>query len=174
MPQVDQVRHRSNKPVIAVVGAVVVVAVIVGAVLFMMNQPKEPVQKTSVVQNNAREKAFVGKKDEAIELLKQQVEQTKDKSKEERVSLYMQLGGLYDAKKEYKSALEAYKNADALIHDFGIYEAMAGAAEASGDKALALDYYKRGRAWAKESGQPYSTSALQRTEEAIVRLGGKL
>lgn len=174
MPQVEPVRQHTNKrPLIVGVVAVVAAVVLVVVVVVVAKQLTAPKPETSTVLNDARDKAFSGKKDEAAALLKQQV--TVAKSNEEKTSLHMQLGAIYESKGDAKEALAAYKEAGKLSEGFGINQAIARAAENSGDKALALEYQQKNLKLIRDGKVPYRGEGDRKiTEEAIVRLGGKL
>jgi hypothetical protein len=174
MPQVEPVRQHTNKrPMIVGVVSVVVAVVLVVIIIVTVKQLTAPKPETNKVLDDARDKAFSGKKDEAAALLKQQVAVAK--SKEEKTLLYMQLGATYEGKGDAKEALSAYLEAGKLTEGFGINQAIARAAENSGDKALALEYQQKNLKLIRDGKVPYRGEGDRKiTEEAIVRLGGKL
>jgi tetratricopeptide (TPR) repeat protein len=173
MPQVEQVQRRSKKPAILVgVGAVVVVAAVVGGVLWL-KQPR-PVKLTKdAALHDARDQAFNGNKDAAIALLQKQIGQTsnaKDKSE-----LYMQIGATYEGKGDFKDALVAYQAAGKIESSFGTNDSIARAAEKAGDKGLALEYYQKNLQLFKDGKALYHGPSERKTlEDTIVRLGGSL
>jgi tetratricopeptide (TPR) repeat protein len=159
--------------VIVGVVSVVVLMVLAAGVVLVVNWLKMPQVDTKTALNDARDKAFSGKKEEAIAVLEQQLKQAK--SNEDKASLHMQMGAIYEGKSDFKPALEAYRQAGALMPSFGTNDAIARAAEKSGDKALALEYYQKNLQLIKDGKVPYRGSSDRRvTEEAIVRLGGTL
>src|SRR5437764_682535 len=138
MPQVEQVKHRSKKSalVVPVAGglAVVVIAVVVGVILLMKPKPVDTTKQTTAILEKSVAVAYEKGPDKAIELLKQQLAVAT--TPEEKQYLYMSIGVNYESKKDYSSAIEAYRQAEKLKSDFGTNEAIARVADASGDKAL--------------------------------------
>jgi hypothetical protein len=175
MPQVEQVKHSSSKKpavIVAVVAVGAAVLVIVG-VMVLMNVKQTPKKQTSVVLNDARDKAFAGKKDQAITQLEAQVKQTSNP--DEKLALYMQLGAIYESKGDGKNALAVYQEAGKIQDSWGTNDAIARAAELAGDKALALQYYQKNLKLMKDGKAPeHGQDELKMTQDAIVRLGGTL
>ncbi len=172
MPQVKVENHSSRKLIWAAVVAVASVGLIVAAVIGAMWWLKDTGPDTKVTLNRAADQSFNKNYDASIATLSQQLKAAR--TDPEKVELYMALGSVYEAKKEPKAALEAYQKAGAILSGYGINEAIARTAAASGNKALALDYYMRNRKLIK-AGQSYQhQSELQTIEKKIVELGGKL
>jgi len=172
MPQVEQVRKRGLKPAVWAAGGIGLAGMIVGGVLLLGARPQAPKQDTAAVINKAADKLFSGDRQTAIGLLNDQLKQAK--SDEDRVVLYMNLGSAYEGKPDNAMALVMYLKADEIRPGYGINEAVGRAAEATGDKGKALDYYRRNRKLIQDGKAPQHAEELAGVEEAIVRLGGKL
>ena len=174
MPQVDQVPHRSRKQATLVVGvvAVLVVVLVVTGVLWLRTRSKDTLPQTTAALNSAAGKAFDGNYDGAIALLKQQIAQANTNN--EKLMLYMAIGADYEGKKDNAAALDAYRKAGAIQSSYGTNDAIARAADRSGNTSVALDYYQRNRTLIKSGQAPHHRDDLPDIEAAITRLGGKL
>ncbi len=170
MPQVEQVRHRSKKPMIfAGIGALAVVVVVIAVVLVVKLTAPQPDVKT--VLNNVRDLTIDNKDDEAIALLKDRI--SKSKSKDDKLSMDMQLGSILESKGDYKGAVETYKAADSITSGFGTRYAIARASAAGGDKAVALEYYKKCQTMLKNGESAQNSDYLPIIENAISKLEAK-
>lgn len=173
MPQVEQVHHKSNKPVIVGVAALVAVMLVVVAVVWLVQRPKQPPKPdTATVQKEALAKSFKKDYDGAIAALTAQLKNTKND--DEKLNLYLAIGNNYMQKPDAKRALGAFHEAAKIRGSYGSYEGVARLAEQTGDKALALEYYQKTRALIKEGKEPLHEDDLSVIEAAIKRLGGSL
>lgn len=155
-----------------VIVSVVVVVLIVGTVFLVKSLSSKPKVTTAAALNDANDKLFSGKNDEAIAVINDQLKAAK--SDEDKLALYMALGATYEDKKDNKAALAAFKKAGEIKTAYGINESIARAAEAAGEKAVALDYYQRNRSLIKDGKAGPHRDFLPIVEEAIKRLGGTL
>lgn len=90
---------------------------------------------------------------------------------EAKYSLYLQEGLNSKNAGKYDEAIESYKKAEAVKKTTGLYSAMARAYESKGDKAKAIEYYKKALALI----DPKTTMAevnKQEIQQEIKELGG--
>jgi len=173
MPQVDLVRERSKKPVIAVgVASVVVVVLIVGGVLALKMMHSTPPLTTQAALDDANGKMFSNNYDGAITTLKAQLKQAK--TDDDKVAIYVALAAAYESKGDNATALDNNLKAAKIKSGYGVNEAVARTAEAAGKKDVALDYLQRNRELIKSGKSNQNAGMLPDVEAAITRLGGKL
>ncbi|HVQ43647.1 MAG TPA: hypothetical protein VMT30_01645 [Candidatus Saccharimonadia bacterium] len=149
---------------------VVVLAVVVGVFVFMKLQKPDTAVATKQTLLKAQDNSFSGKYDAAIASLRTQL--TAVKTNEEKLSLYAAIGSNYEAKGDFPGALDAYKTGQALMETYGIDFSVARAAESAGNKAVALDFYKRCQKMIKDGTSKQHAGELPRIEAAITRVGG--
>lgn len=148
------------------VGLVVVIVLVVLAVKLLTPHPD-----VKTVLNNVRDLTIDNKDDEAITLLKEQIR--KSNSADDKLSMDMQLGSIYEGKGDYKAAVEAYRAADGIKSGFGTRYAIARASAAGGDKGVALEYYKKCQTMLKNGESPQNSDFLPTIEDAIAKLEAK-
>ncbi len=173
MPQIKVENHHSVRKIVwAVLVAVGSIGLITAAVIGTLWWLKDTKTDTKATLNQAADQAFSKNYDASIVTLRKQLEEARTDA--EKVELYMALGSVYEAKKEPKSALEAYQKAGAMLSGFGINDAIARTAAASDNKAMAIDYYGRNRKLIKDGQAIQHQGELEMIEKKIVELGGKL
>jgi tetratricopeptide (TPR) repeat protein len=102
--------------------------------------PGQPLKQQSSPSNQASSLALIGKSDEAQKLLDKQ---TSVGTRQDQANIYTQKSQLSIQSKNYATALSYAKKAETLDPTASSAQAIAVSAEASGDKALALEYYKK-------------------------------
>ncbi len=167
MPQVDIKNKRSKKPIFVGVGALGIVVIIVGGVLWYVGHPAVT---TQTVLTQAADKEFSGDGKGAIAQLEQQLSHAK--TNEDKVNIYLAIGVAYENEHDSKSALAAYQKAGAISASYGTNDSIARAAAETGDKPMAIDYYKRNLALINEGKAKESSGDAPTIEQAIKDLGG--
>lgn len=92
-------------------------------------------------------------------------------SKEDYYNLYYQQGANYQSSNDQQKALDSYKKAATYLETDGLYVSMADAAQALGDKALAITYYKKAIQLVPASN-PTGDQIKQGYQQVIIGLGG--
>jgi tetratricopeptide (TPR) repeat protein len=171
MPQVDAIQDTSRRKPLLVAAAAVGAIILVIVTMFAVMHLRAPKEDAKTVMNDVRAKTFAGQDDEAIALLQGQI--SKSGSNQDKLSFYMQLGAIQEGKGDYAAAVDSYRSADAIQSGFGTRYAVARAAEAGGDKAVALEYYRKCQTMLKNGESKQNSDYLPLVEAALQRLGAK-
>lgn len=118
--------------------------------------------------NEARELEAQGKIDEANQKLEQAL---KTGNNDEKYEYHLQLGLNYRKQKQYDKAITTYQQAAKIKETEAAYYGLGAAAEAKGDKALAVESYKKALPLLDTSSPMYEGDKSN-LEALIKELGG--
>lgn len=155
---------------------VVVVAAAAGGGLRWLQHYKEDkaAGRPEVVQaevDEAQNVAIDGDFDKAHKTISEALDNPQ-LSKDSRYALLFQQGITYEGQKKYDEAIASYKEAEAIEATNAAAEAVARTAEAKGDKALAIEYYKKAIRLV-DPNKPNAEGKKDFYERSIVNLGGQ-
>ena len=90
---------------------------------------------------------------------------------DEKFDLYLQQGINYENQSKWDDALNSYKQAEAIKQTYSLYKSMGRVAEAKGDKASALSYYKKALPLVP-TNDPLHDFYVNQIQAKITQLGG--
>ncbi len=154
MPKKPKPKKFSRKKLLSIVLVIGILLLAVGAGFLVRwlqvqseNQKKEA-ENINIVDDRprsvseAQNLSVQGKYDEARKKIDESLADS-SKSSDERYELYIQQGLNYQNQNKHAEALVEYRKAEAIRVDFKVVRLIAEAAELSGNKALAIEYYKK-------------------------------
>lgn len=119
----------------------VVVIGVIGAVVVLSRSPKPKPPKTATVLLEAQDLTFSQKYAQAIQILRNQLQFAQNKT--EKAQIYLAIGVAYENENQQASAYSAYLRADQDLPSYGIDQAVARTAAASGNRSVAISYYQK-------------------------------
>lgn len=157
---------------------VLVLAVAAGAGLRWLQQYREYklATKPDAIETKAEDAqniALSGDYDKAHEQLDEALDNPQ-LSADGKYTLLMQRGITYENQQKYDDAIKTYQEAEAIKATQAIAEAIARAAEAKGDKQLAIEYYKKAISRIDKETNPRAESEQSYYEKQIENLGGQV
>lgn len=173
MPQVDtkSQANTSKQRLAGIAIAVALVVVIVGIVLAVKFYNSTPKVTTTVALDNADELRSSGKTSDAIKVLQRQLGEASTTT--DRLSVTLAIGAAYEGEHDYKHALEYYQKGAKIQSGYGTNAAIARAADHLGDKAMAIEYYKKNKALILSGASKQRAGELPEIEETLKRLGAQ-
>ena len=164
-----------------IVVLLLILAVVAGVVVQMVqrvNQQKQDKSNFTTASSGlpqaidkAQNESTAGDNSAAQSTISQALQSASTKA--EKQALYVQQGIIFENQQQYDQAIASYKKAEALGITFTIALRIAQTAEEKGDKAMAIDYYKKTIA-NLDPKNPLHDADKDDFEAKIRALGGQL